>query len=96
MWFEVCVACCKCVLAFDVTDRVMLTITDKCLLSQLLYCLFWLLHYMLEGATLLTWSFVSFCSSSNCQPSAMAEHLGIEFMGMEQSILTLSPSIATK
>lgn len=49
---------------------------------------------MLEGASVLIWSFVSFFS--NCQPSAMAEHLGIEFMGMKQSILILSRNVATK
>lgn len=86
----VCVSWC---LVFDVTDHVILTIT---LLSQFISTHFYLLYFMVEGATVLIWSFVSFCFSSNCQPSAMAEHLGIEFMGMEQSILILSPSIATK
>lgn len=75
--------------------------TDKCLFSQMPKCQnanSCLLHYMLEGATILIWSSVSpflLFSSSNSQPSAMAEHLGIEFMGMKQSILTLSPSLAT-
>lgn len=56
---------------------------------------FGLLHRTLRGATFLNLVFL-FCSPSDCQPSAMAEHLGIEFMGMEPSVLLLHPRVATK
>lgn len=89
--FDVCVACWCLVL--DVTDHVVLTVTDKCLLSQLLWCQLVFTPRYVRRCHSLNLVFVFLSSTS--QPSAMAEHLGIEFMGMEQSILILSPSIAT-
>lgn len=93
MWFEVCVACLCLVL--DSTDRVVLTMTNKCCVMPICTCS----TSILEGAAL-NLVFCFLCLSPPLPPtfqlSAMAEHLGIEFMGMEQSILILSASIATK
>lgn len=87
-----CVCCGRLVL--DVAVHVGLTITDIFIVSVTVRSTF-ACSILYKKVPLSHPNLVSFCFPSAYQPSAMAEHLGIEFMGMEQSILTLSPSLAT-
>lgn len=75
-------------LVFNFTDHVTLSVVVLVTVMPSFF-FFGLLHYVLEGAALLIFCFF-FVFLPTVNPLHIAEHLGIEFMGMEQSILILS------